>query len=318
VILLRFVSEWSEGYSLGGHYEPEREGKHHMSVSIRQIHPVFVGEVEGVDCRKPLSPETVAAIEAGMNEFAVLVFRDQNITDDEQIAFTRHFGELEGYRTPGHIRRREDQRLGAGMADFSNLDKHGNIMSAEDRVWFFKLADRLWHSDSSFRPVPAKYSALSGRVLPSWGANTEFADMRAAYDALDERTKAEIEDLVCEHSLTYSREAIGFTDLTSEERAAFKPVQQPLVRTHPATGRKSLFLSSHAGAIVGWTIPEARMFLRDLTEHATQREFVHSHSWHRYDLVMWDNRATMHRARRFDRNEVRDVRRTTLAGDIQP
>jgi len=201
------------------------------------------------------------------------------------------------------------------MADFSNLDKDGNIMSDEDRVWFFKLGDRLWHSDSSFRPVPAKYSLLSGRVLPSWGANTEFADMRAAYDALDARTKAEIEELICEHSLIYSREAIGFTDLTPEEIAVFRPVRQRLVRTHPATRRRSLFLASHAGAIVGWTIPEARMFLRDLTEHATQREFVYSHSWKPYDLVMWDNRATMHRARRFDRNEVRDVRRTTLAGD---
>ena len=189
-------------------------------------------------------------------------------------------------------------------------------MSDEDRVWFFKLGDRLWHSDSSFRPVPAKYSLLSGRVLPSWGANTEFADMRAAYDALDHRAKGEIEDLVCEHSLIYSREAIGFTDLTAEEIAAFRPVRQRLVRTHPETGRKSLFLSSHAGAIVGWTIPEGRMFLRDLTEHATEPAFVYSHSWRPHDLVMWDNRATMHRARRFDRNEVRDVRRTTLAGDM--
>jgi alpha-ketoglutarate-dependent 2,4-dichlorophenoxyacetate dioxygenase len=188
-------------------------------------------------------------------------------------------------------------------------------MSAEDRVWFFKLGDRLWHSDSSFRPVPAKYSLLSGRVIPSWGANTEFADMRAAYDALDERAKAEVEDLVCEHSLIYSREAIGFTDLTPEELAAFRPVRQPLVRTHPVTGRKSLFLAAHAGAIVGWTVPDARMFLRDLTEHATRTEFVYSHEWRPYDLVMWDNRQTMHRARRFDRNEVRDVRRTTLGGD---
>jgi alpha-ketoglutarate-dependent 2,4-dichlorophenoxyacetate dioxygenase len=286
-----------------------------MPVSISQLHPVFVGEVSGIDCRKPLSPEEVVAIDAGMDEYAVLVFRDQNVSDEEQIAFTRHFGELESYRTRGHLRKREDHRLGPGIADFSNLDRDGNIISDEDRVWFFKLGDRLWHSDSSFRPVPAKYSLLSGRVLPSWGANTEFADMRAAYDALDARTKAEIEELICEHSLVYSREAIGFTDLTSEEIAAFRPVRQRLVRTHPATQRKSLFLASHAGAIVGWTIPEARMFLRDLTEHATQREFVYSHSWKAHDLVMWDNRSTMHRARRFDRNEVRDVRRTTLAGD---
>jgi alpha-ketoglutarate-dependent 2,4-dichlorophenoxyacetate dioxygenase len=286
-----------------------------MAVSIRPLHPVFVGEVDGIDCRKPLGPAEVAAIDAGMDEYAVLVLREQNITDEDQIAFTRHFGELESYGTPGHIRQRGEQRLGPGIADFSNLDRDGGIMSAEDRVWFFKLGDRLWHSDSSFRPVPAKYSILSGRVIPSWGANTEFADMRAAYDALDERTKTEIEDLVCEHSLKYSREAIGFTDLTEEEIAAFRPVRQRLVRTHPSSGRKSLFLASHAGAILGWTIPEARMFLRDLTEHATQCQFVYSHAWRPYDLVMWDNRATMHRARRFDRNEVRDVRRTTLAGD---
>jgi alpha-ketoglutarate-dependent 2,4-dichlorophenoxyacetate dioxygenase len=286
-----------------------------MPLSIHALRPGFVGEASGIDCRKPLSAQAIDAVEAGMNEHAVLVFRDQRLTDDEQIAFTRHFGELESYNTPGHVRRREDQRLGPGIADFSNLDKHGNIMSGEDRVWFFKLGDRLWHSDSSFRPIPAKYSLLSARVLPSWGANTEFADMRAAYDALDERTKAEVEDLICEHSLIYSREAIGFTDLTAEEITAFRPVRQRLVRTHPATGRKSLFLSSHAGTIVGWTIAEARMFLRDLTEHATQREFVYSHAWRPDDLVMWDNRATMHRARRFDRTEIRDVRRTTLAGD---
>jgi alpha-ketoglutarate-dependent 2,4-dichlorophenoxyacetate dioxygenase len=286
-----------------------------MPIAIRPLHPVFAGEVAGVDCRAPLSAADVAAIDAGMNEYAVLVFRDQNLTDEEQLAFTRHFGELEHHPTPGHIQKPAERRLGPGIADFSNLDKNGAIMSAEDRVWFFKLGDRLWHSDSSFRPVPAKYSLLSGRIIPSWGANTEFADMRAAYDALDARTKAEVEDLVCEHSLVYSREAIGFTELTADEIDAFRPVRQRLVRTHPATGRKSLFLASHAGAIVGWTIPEARMFLRDLTEHATRPEFVYSHAWRQYDLLMWDNRATMHRARRFDRNEVRDVRRTTLAGD---
>lgn len=287
-----------------------------MTVSIQPIHPTFAGEVTGIDCSKPLSPDEVAAVEAGMDRHAVLVFRDQKLTDQQQIDYTRHFGELEGYNTPGHIRKKDDSRLGSGIADFSNLDKSGNIMSHQDRVWFFKLGDRLWHSDSSFRPVPARYSLLSGRVLPSWGANTEFADMRAAYDALDDRTKAEVEDLVCEHSLMFSREAIGFTDLTPEERAAFRPIRQRLVRTHPVTGRKSLFLSSHAGTIEGWTLPEARMFLRDLTEFATRDRFVYSHQWRVGDLVMWDNRTTMHRARRFDRTEVRDVRRTTLAGDV--
>jgi alpha-ketoglutarate-dependent 2,4-dichlorophenoxyacetate dioxygenase len=251
-----------------------------------------------------------------MDQYAVLVFRDQPLSDQQQIDFTRHFGELEGYNTPGHIRRKDDSRLGAGIADFSNLDKSGKIMSDQDRVWFFKLGDRLWHSDSSFRPIPARYSLLSGHVIPSWGANTEFADMRAAYDALDDRTKIEVEDLVCEHSLMFSREAIGFGEFTPEERDAFRPVRQRLVRVHPVTGRKSLFLSSHAGAILGWTIPEARMFLRDLTEFATQERFVYAHVWRVNDLVVWDNRTTMHRARRFDRVEIRDVRRTTLAGDV--
>ena len=286
-----------------------------MSLSIRQIHPVFVGEVSGVDCREPLGPDAVAAIEAGMDQYAVLVFRDQRLTDEQQLAFTRQFGKLENYATPGHIKKAAESRLAPGIAGFSNLDRFGDIMSDQDRVWFFKLADRLWHSDSSFRPVPAKYSLLSGRVLPSWGANTEFADMRAAYDALDARTKAEVEELVCLHSLLFSREAIGCTEMTAEEKAAFEPVRQPLVRSHPVTGRRSLFLSAHAGAIEGWTIPEARMFLRDLTEFATQPRFVYSHEWRPFDLVVWDNRQTMHRARRFDRNEVRDVRRTTLAGD---
>jgi alpha-ketoglutarate-dependent 2,4-dichlorophenoxyacetate dioxygenase len=287
-----------------------------MSVSIRQIHPVFAAEVSGLDCRAPLSLNEVAAIEVGMDQYAVLVFRDQKLTDQQQIDFTRHFGELEGYNTQGHIRKQAESRLGAGMADFSNLDKSGNIMSDHDRVWFFKLGDRLWHSDSSFRPIPAKYSLLSGRIIPSWGANTEFADMRAAYDALDDRTKAEIEDLICEHSLMFSREAIGFNDLTPEERAAFRPIRQRLVRTHPVTGRKSLFLSAHAGTILGWTVPEARMFLRDLTEFATKDRLVYSHEWRVDDLVIWDNRTTMHRARRFGRDEVRDVRRTTLGGDV--
>jgi alpha-ketoglutarate-dependent 2,4-dichlorophenoxyacetate dioxygenase len=287
-----------------------------MSLTPRNLHPVFAAEVTGLDLTRPISEAEVAAIEGAMDAHAVLVFPDQPLTDQQQLDFTCNFGAPEGYNTPGHIRRQTESRLGPGMADFSNLDKSGAIISGQDRVWFFKLGDRLWHSDSSFRPIPAKYSLLSGHVLPSWGANTEFADMRAAYDALDDRTKAEVEDLICEHSLIFSREAIGFTDLTQEERTAFRPVRQRLVRTHPVTGRKSLFLSSHAGGIIGWTIPEARMFLRDLTEFATHERFVYSHEWRVNDLVIWDNRTTMHRARRFDRHEIRDVRRTTLAGDV--
>src|SRR6202795_2025177 len=202
----------------------------HMPISIRPLAPGFAGEVAGIDCRRPLDAQEVAAIEAGMDRHAVLVFRDQPLSDDQQLAFTRQFGALENYATPGNIVGHQEKRLGPGMADFSNLDKDGNIISAEDRIWFFKLGDRLWHSDSSFRPIPAKYSLLSGRVIPSWGADTEFANMRAAYDALDPRTKSIVLDLVCEHSLIYSREAIGFVDFTAEEGDAFRPVRQRLGR----------------------------------------------------------------------------------------
>jgi alpha-ketoglutarate-dependent 2,4-dichlorophenoxyacetate dioxygenase len=286
-----------------------------MPVSIERSPDGFAGRATGVDCAAPLPPEDVAAIDAGMETYGVLVFRDQPLSDAQQLAFTLHFGKLEKYATPGDVRKPGERRLGVGMADLSNLTPDGRPMSAEDRNWLFKLGDRLWHSDSSFRPVTAKYSLLSGRVIPSWGGDTEFADMRAAYDALDDRTKREIEDLVCEHSLIYSRGSIGFAEMTPAEKENFRPVRHNLVRRDPQTGRNSLFLSSHAGAIVGWTIPEARMLLRDLTEHATQPQFVHRHRWKPNDLVIWDNRTTMHRARRFDRNEVRDVRRTTLAGD---
>jgi alpha-ketoglutarate-dependent 2,4-dichlorophenoxyacetate dioxygenase len=286
-----------------------------MPTIVSPIPWAFAGQVSGVDCAAPLTGADVASIDAAMGQHAVLIFRDQPLNDEQQLTFTRRFGQLERYETPGHIRKREEERLAGGIADFSNLTHDGSVMSPEDRVWLFKLGDRLWHSDSSFRPVPAKYSLLSGRTIPSRGGDTEFADMRAAYDALDEETKAEIEDLVCEHSLIHSRETIGFADITPEEREHFRPVRHPLVRTDRRTGRKSLFLSAHAGAILGWTIPEARMFLRDLTEHATQPQFVYRHRWRTRDLVMWDNRTTMHRARRFHPGEVRDVRRTTLAGD---
>src|SRR6267154_6429421 len=171
------------------------------------------------------------------------------------------------------------------------------------------------HSDSSFKTTPAKYSLLHAISIPSKGGNTQFADMRAAYDALDDETKEEVEGMVCEHSQMFSRQLIGFSDFTDEERERFRPVQQCMVRTHPVTGRKSLYLSSHAGGIVGWPMPEARGYLRDLIEHATQREFVYTHKWRIDDLVMWDNRQTMHRARPFPVNEPRDMRRTTLAGD---
>jgi len=285
-----------------------------MAVSIRQIHPVFVGEVSGIDLRRPLSQDEVAAIEGGMDNYAVLVFHDQPIDDQQQIAFSRNFGEIEN-SAGGNVTRPDQKRLNPQMNDVSNLDEHNRPLPRDDRRRLFNLGNQLWHSDSSFRAIPAKYSLLSARTVANKGGNTEFADMRAAYDALDDETKAICEGLVCEHSLMFSRGLLGFTELTEAEKTAFRPVRQRLVRTHPVTGRKSLYLASHAGAIVGWPVPEGRAFLRDLNEHATQPQFVYVHRWRQYDLVIWDNRQTMHRVRRFDESEVRDVRRTTVAGD---
>jgi alpha-ketoglutarate-dependent 2,4-dichlorophenoxyacetate dioxygenase len=286
-----------------------------MTVEIRPLHPLFVGEVSGVDLRQPLSAADVAAIEAGMDRYAVLVFHDQQLTDEQQVAFSKNFGAIE-LAVNSNITKPEERRLSVELADISNLDRDNRIFARDDRRRMFNLGNQLWHSDSSFRAVPAKYSLLSARAIPRTGGDTEFADMRAAYDALDAATKAEVEDLVCEHSLIYSRGLLGFADFEEGEKAAFAPVRQRLVRTHPVSGRKSLYLSSHAGTIVGWPMPEARAFLRDLNEHATQRRFVYAHQWRRHDLVIWDNRQTMHRARRYrETEEVRDMRRTTIAGD---
>jgi len=286
-----------------------------MHIAIRRLHPFIGAEVANVDLTRPLAPEEVAAIEAGMDEHAVLVFHDQRLTDEQQLAFARNFGEIQSEKG-GSILRPHELRLDVVFADISNLDTDGRMLAPDDRRRAFAVANQLWHSDSSFRPTPAKYSILSARAIPTRGGNTEFADMRAAYDALDEATRLEIEDLLCEHSVLYSRALLGFTEFTAEDRASLLTARQRLVRTHPVTGRKSLFLSSHAGRIVGRPLPESRIFLYDLTEHATQRRFVYTHVWRQYDLVMWDNRQTMHRGRRYpDTEEVRDMRRLSIVGD---
>ena len=193
-----------------------------MPVSFRQLHPAFAAEVSGIGCGKALDADEIAAVEAGMDRYAVLVFPDQKITDEQQLAFTRNFGELENYASR---RSYQEANATAGLVRASRISPIWTRTAGSCRprtgCGSSSSATGLWHSDSSFRPVPAKYSLLSGRVLPSWGANTEFADMRAAYDALDARTKAEVEDLVCLHSLIYSRQAIGFTELTEEEIASF-------------------------------------------------------------------------------------------------
>jgi alpha-ketoglutarate-dependent 2,4-dichlorophenoxyacetate dioxygenase len=284
-------------------------------MNVTPVHPDFVGEVSGIDISVPLSSEQVAAIESGMDRYAVLVFRDQPLTDEQQCAYSRNFGELEATLI-AQMSKPNERRLGpVEMGDISNLDASGKMRERDDNRRMYSLGNRLWHADASFRATGAGYSLLSARVVPDYGGNTEFADMRAAYDALDAETKALVADMVTEHSIAYSRGELGFDEYGEGNADKIRPVRHSLVRTHPVTGRKSLYLSAHIGTIVGWPVPEARGFIRDLTEHATQPRFVHAHQWRVNDLVMWDNRTTMHRARRYrDLREVRDLRRTSIKG----
>ena len=283
-----------------------------MSTTITAIdaaRPDFAGLVSDLDLRQPLRPEDVAKIDAGMNRCGVLVFRGQDITDDQQVAFTRNFGQLEEYYfVPGD--NVQAGRVGSEINDISNLDRNNQVLPRDDRQRLFQLGNLLWHSDSSYKSVPAKYSLLSARAIPDRGGETQFADMRAAWDTLDAETQTLVRDMICEHSRLFSRGELGYK-FTEDEQREFAPVQQRLVRRHPATGRLSLFLSSHGGAIVGWPLPEGRALLRELTEHATQRERVYTHTWRQHDLVMWDNRVTMHRGKRYPAEQVRDMRRTT-------
>jgi len=282
-----------------------------MDLDVRPLHPVFAAEVIGLDLRHPPSAGLVAQIDAAMNRYAVVVLRDQRIDDDQQLAFARALGPLEPSPAvvDAHLHRFKHRE----MVDISNLEIDGSILAADDRRRMFNLGNRLWHSDSSFKKTPAKYSMLHARVIPPEGGETEFADMRAAWDALPEATKTLIEPMVCEHSLIYSRAVLGFDAFTPEERHEFEPVPQRLVRRHAGSGRRSIYLSAHIGTIRGWPRPEAMVLIRDLTEHATQPQFVYRHTWRLHDMVIWDNRCTMHRARAFDdRRFKRDMRRFTL------
>jgi alpha-ketoglutarate-dependent 2,4-dichlorophenoxyacetate dioxygenase len=285
-------------------------------MQFRQLHPHFVAEVSGVDLCKPLTPAEVAAIDAGLDEHAVLVFHGQFFEDAQQRDFARNFGVLE--TATGNIQVGDKRRLDWEIADISNLDADGKVLARDDRRRMFNLGNMLWHSDSSFKPVPAKYSMLSARAIPRVGGDTQFADMRRAYDTLDPHDRALVEEMVTHHSLIYSRGLLGFGEFTPEEREKFAPVRQRLVRRNARTGRRTLFLSSHIGQIEGMERPEAMALIRDLMEHATRPDNVYTHQWQRGDLVIWDNRQTMHRARRYnDTGEVRDMRRTTVE-DVAP
>jgi alpha-ketoglutarate-dependent 2,4-dichlorophenoxyacetate dioxygenase len=281
-------------------------------MQITQIHPLFVGEVSGVDIRLPPTPQTVAAIDEAMARYAVLVFRGQPMSEDQQIAWSCGFGTLDTGLTK--ITKAQSRYKHNTTMDISNVMLDGSLAPAGHKKLAGALANQLWHSDSSFQYVPGKYSMLSAVVLPQPSAmgagETEFADMRAAYDALSEAMKARLEPLVAEHFALYSRIWLGDEDWTAEQKAGMPPVRWRVVRTHPS-GRKSLFIGAHANRIVGWPVPEGRMFLLDLLEHATQRQFVYRHEWQVGDLVIWDNRATLHRGRPYDMSQRRELRRTT-------
>jgi alpha-ketoglutarate-dependent 2,4-dichlorophenoxyacetate dioxygenase len=288
-----------------------------MALTFRKLHPHFVGEVGPVDLRDVRDAETLARIRAGMDEFAVLVFHDQRWTDAEHLDFAQR---LDGMlHTKLGISALQKNRFGnEALGDISNLDENGEIMRSDNRKRMYGLGNRLWHTDASFQDPPGRYSMLSAKVVPPVAADTEFADMRAAYDALPDGEKARLEGLRVHHSIAYSRQTLGF-DFSENEREALKGAIHPLVRTIPRSNRRSLYLASHASRIIDWPVPEGRLLLRDLIEHATQPQFVHRHQWRVGDLVIWDNRATMHRARAFaDAKYRRELRRVTTLDVERP
>jgi alpha-ketoglutarate-dependent 2,4-dichlorophenoxyacetate dioxygenase len=285
------------------------------ALSFRELHPNFAAEASAIDLRKATDRATIDQIRAEMDAHGVLVFRNQPFTDEEQLAFAKRFDGILHEKTGAAVLKKN--RFGnEALTDISNLDESGELLKAGDRRRMYALGNRLWHTDASFQDPPGRYSMLSAKVIPPVAADTEFADMRAAYDALDAETKEKIEGLRAHHSIAYSRATLGF-EFSAEEQALLAGAVQPLVRTNPRTQRRSLYLASHASRIIGWPVPEGRLLLRDLIEHATQPRFVYRHVWRVGDLVIWDNLATMHRGRPFDdathRRELRRV--TTLDVD---
>ena len=274
------------------------------------LHPLFAAEVQGIDLRQPTDADRAAKIEAAMDEFAVLVFRDQVLDESQQMAFTRALGPVDMGLLK--VLQRRSRFKEAGMIDISNVDLESQILARDDPRQITMLANQLWHSDSSFKQPPAKYSLLLACIVPEQGGETEFADMRAAYEALPDTIKAEIEGLVAEHSAFHSRIQLGDQQYTPEDLAKYPTVVWPIVHTHPGSQRKTLFIGAHATHIVGWPVPEGRLLLAELLEHATQRRFVYRHTWRPGDLVIWDNRAVLHRGRRYDLSRRRELRRSTV------
>lgn len=280
------------------------------TLTFRPLHPLFGAEASPIELRNVRDAATLGALRRAMDQYAVLVFRDQKMDGDEQLEFTRRFdGELHA-RTSNSVLTKN--RLGhEALADVSNLDETGALPPPEDRRRMAGLANRLWHTDASFVDPAGRYSLLLAKLVPPVPAGTEFADMRAAYDALDDERKAMLEGLTAYHSVVHSRSTLGF-EFSDEERVKLGGAEHPVVRTIPGSGRRSLYFGSHASHIVQWLVPEGRLLLRDLADHATRRQFVHHHEWRPDDLVIWDNRATMHRAMPFDdTRHRRELRRTT-------
>jgi len=281
-----------------------------MTLSFRPLHAQFVAEADAVDLATLGDPAELQIIRDGMHRYGVLVFRGQRLDDASQLAFAQRFdGDL--HAKTGSAALGANRFGNEALTDISNVDERGELLAADDRRRHYGLANRLWHTDASFVDPPGRYSLLSARVVPAAGADTEFADMRAAWDALSPELQQRLVPLRVHHSIAYSRQVLGF-EFSAEEAEALRGVIQPLVRTNPATGRRALYLASHASRIEGMSLPEARLLLRELMEHATQPRFVHRHRWQVGDLVIWDNLATMHRATPFaDTQERRELRRVT-------
>ena len=280
-----------------------------MTLNFSPLHPVFAALAEGIDLRSPLAAAAAREIEAAMDRYAVLVFRGQDLTQDEQLAFTAAFGPMDPGR---HLAVRQQRRVRPEFADVSNLDEHGQVAHRNHRRILSNMATRLWHTDSSYKQPAAKFSLLYCSAIPDWGGETEFADMRAAYDALPERLRAEAAGRSAEHYVHHSRATLGFTPSPEDIAGAIPPVAWPLIRSHAGSGRKLLYIGAHATHVVGLSLPEGKVLLSDLLEHATQRQFVYRHEWRPGDLVMWDNRAVLHRGRRYDLSQRRDMRRSTV------
>ncbi len=282
-----------------------------MAITVWPATPGFAAEIGDVDLAQPLSAEDLAAIKQAFWDYGVLIFPGQELTEDEHLAFAGQFGELEQVV---FLKMNVKLRLRPELADVSNLNRHNEIWRDESRLRMIAAANRLWHTDSSFKYLPARASLLYAREIPPVGGRTEFADLRAAYDALPDVRKRQLEGLVAEHSLIYSRERTGFTGFTDDERTNLRPVPQVMVRTLPENQRRTLYLASHIGCIHGMADDQARALVDELIAHATQRQFVYSHRRRKHDLVMWDDRCTMHRGGDYDDLRwVRDLHRATVS-----